>query len=142
MAAPRNPRMTPASLYLVRVALKIKMPMSSVHIGVRLLSRPATELLIRVWAKKNRNAGMPLPVRPTARNFSHRLQLISFLWYHTIGEKAKADIPILKQASCTGVKATSDFLMRIKEQPHTSVKKMSIAHEALSSVDPLSMILI
>lgn len=97
--APINPKMTPINLILLNESLNIKMPMIKVHIGVRLLSKPARELLICVCAKENKNAGMPLPVSPTATNFGHKYQSISFLCQYTTGEKANDEIPNLRQAN-------------------------------------------
>lgn len=131
-AAPTNPRMTPNNFVLLKDSLKIKIPIISVQIGVRLFRSPATELLIWVCAKENRNAGIPLPVRPTATNLYHCDQSISFLCQYTIGAKANDDIPNRKQANCIGSKASNDFLISIKEHPQTILRNKRMIHEILS----------
>ena len=100
--------------------------------GVRLLSNPATELLICVCAKENKNAGMPLPVSPTATNLGHCDQSVSLRCQYTIGAKAKEEIPNLRQASCTGSNASKDFLIKINEHPHTKLNMIKMTQEMFS----------
>ncbi len=45
--------------------LKNSTPSKKVNNGVRELRMPAMALLICTWALENKNAGIPLPVRPT-----------------------------------------------------------------------------
>lgn len=61
---PANPNRTPTIFFVFKLLLKNNEPIISVKTGVVLFKIPATELLILVSAKANKNGGNPLPNNP------------------------------------------------------------------------------
>jgi len=117
------------------------MPIISVHIGVRLLSKPETILLIFVCARKYIKAGIPLPHRPTVRKSFHLFHGMRFRLYMMTGVKASAETPNLIQARSNGLNAMSAFLISIKELPQTKLRTPRII-KCLNEIGRSSMIVL
>ena len=92
----------PKYLYHPADILKNKTPNIKVNNGVNELNTPAIELLISVWAKENKKAGMKLPVNPTIARYLNFDQSICRNRIRKKGRKVREEIEIRRQATCGG----------------------------------------
>jgi hypothetical protein len=115
--APSKPRKTPPVFFRIKGAPKKSMPRMSVNSGVREFKIPAIVLLICVCAKAKRKEGRALPVTPTNKKYRHFFQSIRLNRAARKGIKARAEMLIRKQATCSGEKAIKLFFIKIKELP-------------------------
>jgi len=67
--APERPIRTPSIWDVLKILPKKSEPTMTTKTGVSEFNIPAIALAIWVWACVKRNAGMPLPKRPTANMY-------------------------------------------------------------------------
>ena len=118
--APAKPINTPTAFVQKKGVLKNRMPNARVKSGVRELKTPVMELLIWVCAKENKKAGKKLPANPTTAKYFHFVQSIFLKRKMKIGKKARAEILIRNEATCSGLKASNPFFIKTYELPQTS----------------------
>ena len=85
--APKKPIMTPINLVLGSTSFVTTTAMIKVKIGVMAFSIPANELLICCCAIANRNAGIPLPIKPANKAYFRSFGSIRLKCFSTNGKK-------------------------------------------------------
>ncbi len=94
--------------------------------GVVAFSMPARELLTRVCANENKNAGIKFPINATIINGTMLLRFILFSNRSPNGSVINEANDILMAATCTGVNTISPFFMRMKEAPQINPSRINI----------------
>jgi hypothetical protein len=100
--------------------------MIRVNRGVNELRIPASELSIPVWAFAKRNAGKPLPIKPTRARYFHSLHFNLRILATANGLSARKVIEILSAPTSVLEKNSSPRLIRIKELPQISARPASM----------------
>jgi hypothetical protein len=100
--------------------------MIMVNRGVSEFRMPASELSIPVCAFAKRNAGNPLPIKPTSERYFHSLHFIFLILDIANGAKTRNVMEILNAPTSALEKNSNPLLIRIKEVPHIKARPKSM----------------
>ena len=122
---PARPIIVPAIANPVTLCLNKNAPIIMVNRGVNVLSMPATELSIRVWAVAKRKDGINMPIMPEAKSFQKLPGLILVIRVIAIGAIKSEAAATRKAPTSSGANTLRPCLIRMNEVPQIRVSNPS-----------------